>query len=69
VDPTSIRARIRGLLDSRAIPCEEPETLWAGGGTGGLCLACSQPIATTDVEYEVEFAAATPVLHDLGRGV
>ena len=63
MDPASIRVRIRQMVERGQIPCEEPETLWAGKGTGDSCLACGQPIATTEVEYEVEFAAATYRLH------
>jgi hypothetical protein len=51
------------MAERGQIPCEEPETLWAGKGSGDFCLACAQPIAATEIEYEVEFASATYRLH------
>jgi hypothetical protein len=65
MDPSSIRARVRRMIDTGEIPCDDPESLWAGNGTGDRCLACAQPIAPTEVEYEVEVAATTYRLHRL----
>jgi hypothetical protein len=63
VDETSIRARIRRMVESAEIPCDDPETIWAGKGTGERCVACARPIAGTEIEYEVELAAQTYRLH------
>jgi hypothetical protein len=63
VDEATIRARVRRLLESQEITCDDPETVWAGNGTGERCIACSRPIAVTEVEYEVELSARTYRLH------
>jgi hypothetical protein len=63
VDEANIRARVRHMLKNEEIPCDEPETIWAGTGTGEHCIACARPIAATEVEYEVELSNRTYRLH------
>jgi hypothetical protein len=63
MDEASIRARVRRMLTNEEMPCDDPETVWAGNGTGERCIACGRPIATTEVEYEVELSARTYRLH------
>ncbi len=58
-----LRARIRELIKSSAVPCDEPDKLWASRGTGTHCLACGDPITPADVEYEVEFDGASFRVH------
>jgi hypothetical protein len=65
VDETTIRARVRRLLESQEITCDDPETVWAGKGTGEHCIACAGSIAPTEVEYEVELSPRTYRLHRL----
>lgn len=58
----TIRRRIRRLLDSRELPCDQ-DRAWAGrGGAGTHCVACGEPIAATDIEFEVELLSGGPVL-------
>lgn len=49
-----IRKRIRQMLETGEIPCDEPDKIWAGRGTGSHCAACGEAIAPTEVEYEVD---------------
>jgi hypothetical protein len=57
-----LRDRIRRLLANRQLPCEEGRA-WAGrGGSGTHCVACGEPIAPTDVEFEVELSSGGPAL-------
>ena len=48
-----IRQRIRTLLATGDLQCDEPEAVWAGKGEGEHCAACAEPIPQTEIEYEV----------------
>ena len=41
----------RGVL-----PSDKSLTLWAGHGSGRSCDACDKPIATTELEYDLDLA-------------
>ena len=57
-----IRERIRRLLESRTLPCDQ-DRAWAGrGGHGTHCVACGEKIGTADVEFEVELLSGGPML-------
>ena len=58
-----VRQRIRAMLDSGEMPCDQPEKLWAGRGTGSHCAACGETISSTEIEYEVQLASTTLRLH------
>jgi hypothetical protein len=62
-----IRNRIRQMLDSGAIACDEAEKVWAGRGSGSHCAACAEPISTTEIEFEVELGAIAPTVLRLHR--
>lgn len=38
---------------SKLLPAEVPKSIWAGKGTGEPCSLCDQPVAQTEMEYEV----------------
>jgi hypothetical protein len=57
MNETQIRMRVRQLLASGELPCDEPETLWAGNGAGKRCAACREAIDPHEVEYEVDLAS------------
>lgn len=57
MDESAIRQRIRTMVETGALPCDEPEKVWAGKGMGQHCVACSQPISAAEIEYEVELTA------------
>jgi hypothetical protein len=49
-----IRSRIRQMLETGDLPCEEPEKTWAGNGGGDHCAACGEAIRRDEVEFEVD---------------
>lgn len=66
MDSDTIRARVRRMLETGALPCDEPGKVWAGRGVGTHCAACGEPIAVTDIEFEVDLASGTTLrLHRL----
>ena len=64
-DVVVIRERVRALLAAGELPCDEPQATWAGLGTGRECAACTEAIAASEVEYEVESAGTILRLHRL----
>jgi hypothetical protein len=48
-----VRARVQDLIKAGVVPCDDPEKVWAGRGTGTHCVGCGEPIQASDVEYEV----------------
>jgi hypothetical protein len=53
MEQAAIRDRIRKLLHTGELPCEEPEATWGSNGNGQRCAGCREPIRVDDVEYEV----------------
>ena len=49
-----IRKRIRRMLETGEIPCDEPDKVWAGRGSGSHCVACGEKITPAEIEYEVD---------------
>jgi hypothetical protein len=54
MDDATIRDRIRAVIDTGELRCDEPDKVWAGRGLGTHCVACAQPIAVGEIEYEVD---------------
>ena len=48
-----IRARVRLMVDTGLLPCEEGK-IWAGRGVGDTCAACADAIAPAEIEFEVD---------------
>jgi hypothetical protein len=72
MDNASVRVRVREMLDTGELPCDEQGKVWAGRGAGTHCVACGEPIALTDVEFEVELTSGAPlrlhrVCHEIWR--
>jgi hypothetical protein len=66
MDALSIRARIRMMVETGDLPCEETGKVWAGRGSGTHCAACGEIIESTQIEFEVALSATTMVrLHRL----
>jgi hypothetical protein len=61
LDDLTIRSRIRAMLATGQLPCDEPATTWAGRGEGKLCAACRTPIEPSAVEYEVELRSGAVI--------
>ena len=49
----AIRARLRALVSTGEIPCDDGAQTWAGQGTGELCIACVRQIPREDMEFEI----------------
>jgi hypothetical protein len=65
MDEVTIRARIRTMVETSVLPCDEPKKTWAGRGSGTHCVVCGQLISLTEVEFEVDVAGTTLRLHPL----
>ena len=48
-----VRDRIRTMIHTGELPCEEPGKTWAGGGESKRCTACAESIPPTEIEFEV----------------
>jgi hypothetical protein len=47
-------SRIRQRIIAGDLPKENCHMTWYGPGTGGICVACDQPIGAHDVEVECD---------------
>jgi hypothetical protein len=64
MEEASIRGRIREMVRTGDLPCEDPVGTWGGKGHGKRCAACLEPIASNEVEFEVALASGkTMLLH------
>jgi hypothetical protein len=61
MDIELVRVRIRALIDTGDLPCEDPDQTWAGQGEGKRCSGCWEPITPAAVEYEVELPSGRTV--------
>ncbi len=61
MDESTIRSRIRAMIRTGQLPCDEAEATWAGRGDGKLCAACREPVARAAVEFEVELSSGVVV--------
>jgi hypothetical protein len=70
MDEERIRARVRGMLETGALPCDDAQQMWAGRGGGERCAACTERIDAAEVEYEVELSSGTVLrLHRRCHGI
>ena len=51
-----LRARARTLMEHGELPAETPSSTYGGYGSGERCSLCGEPIARTEVEYEVAYS-------------
>jgi hypothetical protein len=68
----ALRLRVRQLVESGEVPCEEPGKTWAGRGSGTHCAACGELISAADIEFEAELRSGVVlrmhrVCHDVWR--
>ena len=57
----NIRIRVRQMLESGALPCDDHGKVWAGRGVGTHCVACSEPIEPTEIEFEVALTSGLAI--------
>jgi hypothetical protein len=72
MDRLNIRDRVRELLETGALPCDETGKVWAGRGAGTHCVACGEPIAVSEIEFEVDLPSGPAlrlhrVCHEIWR--
>jgi hypothetical protein len=54
MEDLAIRLRVRQLIETGEVPCDEAGTVWAGRGSGTHCAACGRPITASEIEFEAE---------------
>ncbi|HEU5321147.1 MAG TPA: hypothetical protein VFX28_10115 [Methylomirabilota bacterium] len=64
--PTDAPEKIRDKLDRGVLPREAPGKMYAGFGQGHPCDGCDQPIAPTQVEYELDSSEGRSIRLHLG---
>jgi len=62
MDAPTIRRRVREMITTGDLPCDDLAGLWAGMGTCKRCAACAEPIGAAEVEYEVNLTSGKRVL-------
>ena len=58
-----LRATVRALLQSRALPGRRPDRTWGRPGRDLACSVCTLPIGRADIELEVHFALDVYQVH------
>ena len=58
-----IRERIRRMLRTGDLACDDDPRVWAGEGSGNRCAACLEPIVPSSVEYEADLNGRTLHFH------
>ena len=58
----AIAAAILSKLADGSLPAVSIQKVWAGPGSGRVCLACEQPISAQEIETEVEVGSAVVLL-------
>jgi hypothetical protein len=62
MEASAIRRRVREMIATGALPCEDPENIWAGHGDGKRCAGCAEPITSGDIEYEAKLTSGRTIL-------
>ena len=62
MEDNAVRRRIREMITTGALPCEDPPHLWAGHGDGKRCAGCAEPITSGDIEYEAALTLGRMIL-------
>ena len=60
------RQRVLDALSEGRLPLDAPKTMYAGYGTGRVCVGCGEPVHRREVEYEAEYADGRAYLLHLG---
>ena len=72
MEEITLRLRVRQLVESGEVPCEEAGKTWAGRGSGSHCAACGEPITPAEIEFEAELPSGVilrlhRLCHDIWR--
>lgn len=60
------RQRVLDAISAGRLPVDAPKHMYAGYGTGRVCMGCDAPIHAKDVEYEAEYADGRVYVLHLG---
>ena len=70
MEEIALRVRVRQLVETGEVPCEEPGKTWAGHGSGTHCAACGELIKPTEIEFEADLPSGLTLrLHRLCHDV
>ncbi len=50
----ALRLQIRERIERGVLPVMVPQRIYGGYGSGDVCVACDQPIAPSQIDYEVD---------------
>jgi hypothetical protein len=57
MEQAAIRQRIKEMVHTGELPCEEPEATWGSNGDGHRCDGCMESIRSDEIEYEVSLSS------------
>jgi hypothetical protein len=63
VTEEDIRDRIRRMLKTGDLECDDAGRVWAGEGAGKRCAGCLEAIVPSSVEYEADLNRRTLHFH------
>jgi hypothetical protein len=63
MEKDEIRVRIHEMIQTGRVPCATDDQVWAGRSIGTHCAACVEPIASSDMEFEVLVGTTTLRFH------
>ena len=61
-DENALREVVQRRVSEGRLPCRRQDHTWAGKGTGLDCVVCELPITSQQVEYELQFDGAAPLV-------
>ena len=72
MEDITLRARVRRMVETGEMPCEETGKIWAGRGVGTHCAACGYAITPSEVEFEITLTSGVELrlhrgCHDVWR--
>ena len=70
MEEMTVRRRVREMVTTGELPCDDPASLWAGRGDGKRCAACAEPIGAREVEYVANLKSGKSILlHPICHGI
>jgi len=57
METKAVRARIRAMLETGELHCEDAERTLGGRGLGRHCSACLEDISVDELEFKVDLAS------------
>lgn len=54
LDERALHTLAKERISTGALPRAVGESIWAGPGTGRVCVLCNKPIGSEQIEYEIQ---------------